>query len=229
MTEKPMEGGQDSGEKELPKPSYQEQPVDQQPSGANAQAAFDPEKLSSLIEETVERKLQSQKDRRWNDLEKKYGDLSEIGQMLADVKGGKDPDEIMRALELKSIKDELAALKNVPQKVAIPGKSEADEAYAKAKDIISKAGLNNNPRILEAMSGTYTNPAEMLTKVTLEVLDVTAGKPQPSTASQITPGGGGKPATQQQGQQLFDETIGSLTKTGGVDINALREAADKLE
>lgn len=229
MTEKPMESGQDPGAAELPKPQYQEQPVAQQPSAeAKPGATFDIESLMPAIEELVEKKVQSTKDRRIDRMEKQYGDLSELGKMLADVKGGADPKDILDAVERKELLDRIAKLESASQPAPIPGKSEADEAFVKAKDIIKEAGLNNNPRVLEVMSGTYAKPAEMLEKLTLTVLAEVAGKPQATDASKVAPSAPPSGNLGQQAEQDFNSMLESAV-TGQIDIDALRAAAEKLE
>lgn len=56
------------------------------------------ERLQAQIEEAVERRFQSAKDRRWAQLEKQYGELSELQKALSAerAQGGERPDSDAR-------------------------------------------------------------------------------------------------------------------------------------
>ena len=227
MTEKTVESGQDQGAVELPKPSYQDKPAAEQTSPA-AQSSATPD-IQAIVDAAVEKAVQSTKDKRFDKIERNYGDLKEIEQMLTAVKGGQDPKELLEALELKNLREEIAQIKQaVSQPQVIPGKDKATEAYEKAKDIISKAGLSNNPRILEAMGNTYADLSEMLTEVNLTVMGELTGKPRATDASKVTPSSSQAPMTSQQGVQEFDSLL-SPNDESGIDLNSIINAARNIK
>ena len=226
MTEKTVESGQDQGAVELPKPSYQDKPVAEQTSGAASSVTA--ESIAEIVKAEVERAVQSTKDKRFDKVERTYGDLSEIQGLLEAVKGGQDPKELLGALEIKNMKDEIAQLRAASSQPApIPGKSGADEAYEKAKAIISKAELNNNPRILEALGSKYKDPSEMLTAVNMVVLEEVTGKPRATDASKISSSSSNPPSAQRSSDE-FDSLL-EPSDVSGINLQGIIDAARNLE
>jgi hypothetical protein len=228
MTENTVESGQEPGAEELPKPSYQEQPAAEPTSPATqSSVTLSREDLESLIDATVEKKVQSTKDKRWSNVEKQYGKLSDLQKTLEEA--GADPaksEKILEARRIQQLEERIEQLSS-SQPAPIPGKSEADEAYEKVKGIISQAELNNNPRILEALSATYKDPSEMSVAVTSIVLEEVTGKPQATEASKVTPSSS-KPSgtlTQQQAEQALSAELENLNP----DPEAIRAAAKQME
>jgi len=190
MSEKQVESGQEEpGAEELPKPKYSEPSADEPTSQA---AGPDAKQIEELVRQEVDRRFQSGKDRRFNELEKQYGELSEFKSALDAVKNGADPEKIISSMEKKNLIQRIEALeKGGPSSSQpSPGKSEADEAFDKARALIEEAGLGNDVEVVKLMGGNYKNPAEMLFTVTEHVLKSQQQTPA-SPGGIVQPGGGG--------------------------------------
>jgi len=192
MANEELDSGRDGlDEQELPKPVISDPSTDKQTS---VEADDLEEKLmtrlESHMEKLIDKRVKSIKDKRWDRVEEQYGALSDLQQALADVKAGKDPDEVLEAIEMRNIRNDIAELK---QTLAAPtqqarGAGDVDEAWKKAKALVEEAGLTGDRDVVETMSDEYESVDDFLFAVNRAVLKKTA-KPQPSPAGAVQPGG----------------------------------------
>ena len=179
--EKP-ESGQELSGAELPKPVYQETSGDSKTS-VPVPSKAEPTLSASEIEALVDKKLQSQKDSRWANLEKQYGALSDYKRVLDAVKAGEDPDKVYDSLERQHLIREVETLKAAsPRQVS--GR-EPNAAYEEAVGLIKSAGLENDPKVRELLGGSYKDTSEMLVAISKAV--ISKNQSQPSGASVVQP------------------------------------------
>src|SRR3990167_9615109 len=113
-----QDSGQEPQDSGLQEPTYSGASDDKPNSGSvPSQAELDKELLTK-IDSLVDKKLQSQKDRRWSELERQYGELADFRRVLDAVKAGEDPDKVYDTLERQHIIREVNALKTSPCKAS---------------------------------------------------------------------------------------------------------------
>lgn len=127
------------GEPELPVPSFSE-PGDSSPS-VDADAIVS--KLTPILEQLVERKVQSTKDKRLSKIEKALGGrldlLAELEEMGQDI-----PKEVRSEMRLRELEERLAQPSTQPAQVRDDGSSQQKAALAEAIAELNKYGLDPN-------------------------------------------------------------------------------------
>ncbi len=153
--------------------------------------------LIEMIEQEVSKRFQSAKDKRWTQLEKQYGDLSELREMVAELLE-KSPAPPAAPGEETSLADRVAALGEYP----------GLKAHNTARTMLSARGA---PQDLTS----YTQLLEDLLMVTHGVKD--GSLPTPVTpATAVTPGGSNAAgdlwqAYQRRKRQLRPGDVNALT------------------
>jgi hypothetical protein len=147
--------GQETG---LPNPTFSEQKAVSSPSALTPEAIEAIAKgLSPMIEEQIERKLQSTKDKRFSTLEKGEGLMRETLALLKN-NGVAIPKELEQELALKDYVDQ--RLQAVAPK-ADAGTSAPAQSQTGALNLVqmlAEFGLNaNDPDVLKLAGGTYRN------------------------------------------------------------------------
>lgn len=155
--------------------------------------------LGEMIEKEVERRFQSAKDKRWVQLEKQYGDLSELREMaevlLAESQESTDqPGLINGNLE--------ARLRSLAE---LPGLRTNEDA---------KALILRNLTVAD--SARYAQVMEDLIRMALGGANTEGNSPANSAATAVIPGGGDAPgdlalAYQRRKQLLRPGDINALT------------------
>ena len=228
MTDQVPEGGQVIAEGQLAKPTFTEPPVDKPPfEPAKPDAQFDEGQFLAKVDSLLDRKLQGLKDQRVDKLQKQLG--IDPRQIVADIKGGKDPDKVLEDYERQSLFDRLDAIENkvsAPSEPSQNGKSEADEAFERAVGLVQKAGLANDPEVAGMFGEKYKTPSDFLFAVSEKVLSRNTQK-QPSAASASSPSGGGKQvASAESVQAEIDNLLSSrevTTVEGRAKLKELRQ------
>src|SRR3990167_10660063 len=144
-----QESGQETSvEKELPVPQY-EKPSDVKPTStaASESAGLSLDELRAIAREEAIKAAQSVKDKRFNEVERQWGELSQIREALEAAKST-DPHKVYDAIERQYILKRLGQEQVSPQP-ASQGKDEQDEAYNEAVGLIKAAGLDNDPEVLK--------------------------------------------------------------------------------
>jgi len=165
---------------------------------APEKAGFE-KRLGEMIEKEVNRRFQSAKDKRWAQLEKQYGDLSELreiaGSLITSSEAGEeivpqhDPDLETR---IRSLAD-------------LPGVRENEDARA-----LILRNLDD-PDLL-----TYVRVMETLIQMTLGMVNGEGVRSPVSAATALTPGGSDAPgdlaqAYQRRKHQLRPGDVNALT------------------
>ena len=204
-----QDSGQEPQDSGLPEPTYSGASDDKPNSGSvPSQAELDKELLTK-IDSLVDKKLQSQKDRRWSELERQYGELADFRRVLDAVKAGEDPDKVYDTLERQHLIREVNALKTSPSKAS--GK-EPNQAYEEAVRLIKDAGLDNDPMVREVLGGTYNDPSEMLSAVAKKIIEKNHQPPSGVTAAQPNFAAAPPPSVNQYTQEYKKEMMGARGK-----------------
>lgn len=198
-----LESTQEPQETEAtPKPKFSEPSEDQQTStsGKDESVASFMKQLRQDFDD-FKREMQSQKDRRWSQLEKSVGNMSEFMEQLGELKTltsqGMSEEEALRTMRLSRVEQEVFSK---PQQT--PGTSEADDFDASVDRILDKAGLNSEARKAvqeEWAKGEYSGPdkykqaLEDLTSLTIKAATrpVEVNPSQAPAVSGAASGGGG--------------------------------------
>lgn len=230
MSDKTQESGQSEEEVlELPEPKFS-QPADDQPTSEKAESSVgnSVDELRELIKEEVSRAVQSTKDRRLDEAERTYGELSDLRETLKRAQEGENVDALMTSVQQRQAEQKIQQLENTLQSVMskleessrqpqqpqsqpnFGGNQRAEEAQKEAYDIIRKAGLDKDKDTVTWLNDTEFGSADELLssvkdRVLTKVLD--GGS---TSGSGVTQDGSG--------------TSGS----GNLDLDALNAEYEKL-
>ena len=174
MTDTNLESGQTSGTANSAQP------------GDKPTSSFDEakllERIGSLVETTIEKKLQSQKDRRFDKIEKTLGDFQPVLEKVKDLLTPEQLEKVQRDLEWDEMRRRTGLLPTSqtsqvgsPQAAAVESKS----------DIVKELGLDENDPEVAAVLREGADPLK-LAKVAINM----AKKPTPSPSgvpSMVTP------------------------------------------
>ena len=166
MTDETSQVSDQSEEQELPAPSFSEQ-GDSSPS-VDADAIVS--KLTPILEQLVERKVQSTKDKRLSKIEKALGGrldlLAELEELGQDV-----PKEVRSELRLRELEERLTQQSTQPAPARDDGSSQQKAAVTDAIAELSKHGLDTNDAgFIQLLRGQYKNRAEFDLAVTRHVV-----------------------------------------------------------
>jgi hypothetical protein len=147
-----LESGQ-SGEQELPTPSFSDQATSSTSSGADDIVS----KLLPQLEQMIERKVQSTKDKRISEIEKVLGGRSKI---LAELEsdGVNIPQDVRTKMEIRELREQIAGQSPQPAPASVDGSTQQKAAVTEAIAKLSEFGLSSNdPAFIELLRGKYAN------------------------------------------------------------------------
>jgi len=199
MSEKKLESGQEPGGGGLPTPRFEEPGVQQASSLSDSEIAalLKSPHVAQVIEDLVERKLQSEKDRRIPKIERRMDDAEKaLAQFKEYLKAGMTPDQAEHQVKLDQTMEYVDQLRN--SQAAFPASqpqgSGKEQAVAEAMTLLKEAGLENDPEVAQLFqSKTYQNGGELLKDVAALVIKRSTGIVNPAVA--IQSGGGGVSST----------------------------------
>lgn len=186
MTDKTMESSPSSGSAETPNPSASQQDV-------KPTSAFDANQLLKQVEVLIEKKVQSVKDRRFDEMDKRLGGAESVLERVKDLIPAEKFNELKKDLEFEDLKRRVYG--EEPKPVAV-----ASAAIDVAK-VASEYGLKaDDPEFVAAFaSRKYTDEKDArLDLVTFAYKKAT--KPQPSDADAAS-----APSRPQAKQTLTEE------------------------
>jgi hypothetical protein len=147
-----LESGQ-SGEQELPTPSFSDQATSSTSSGADDIVS----KLLPQLEQMIERKVQSVKDKRISEIEKALGGRSKILAEL-ESEGVNIPKDVRTTMQIRELEERLAQQTAQPAQKVDDGSSTQKAAVQDAIAKLSEFGLSSNdPAFIELLRGKYAN------------------------------------------------------------------------
>ena len=190
MTDTTMESGQGSG-------TANSAPTGDKPTSQLDEAKL-LERIGSLVESTIEKKLQSQKDRRFDKIEKTLGDFQPVLEKVKDLLTPEQLEKVQRDLEWEEMKRRTGLTPTSPT----PQVGDQRAAAVKPKsDIVKELGLDENDPEVAAVLREGADPLK-LAKVAINM----AKKPTPSPSG--APALGSAPAptmTNERIEQLAAE------------------------
>ena len=145
-----------TGGQELPTPSFSESSAS--PTSTDADALVS--KLIAQLEPIIERKVQSQKDKRFSEIEKALGGRSKILAEL-ESEGVTIPKEVRTQMQIRELEERLAGQTNQPAPVRDDGSSQTKTATAEAIAALKDNGLTtDDPAVIDIFRGRYGSKAE---------------------------------------------------------------------
>ncbi len=154
-TETPLESSQ-SGEAELPTPQFSEKSDSSTSSGADEIVS----KLLPHLEQIIERKVQSTKDKRFSDIEKALGGRSKILAEL-ESEGVAIPKEVRTQMQIRELEERLAGQSSQPAPERVDGSTQQKAAVTEAIAELKDNGLTtDDPAVIEVFRGKYGSRAE---------------------------------------------------------------------
>lgn len=155
--------------------------------------------LGEMIEKEVDRRFQSAKDKRWAQLEKQYGHLSELREIAGILKTTSEAEEDQPLQHEEDLETRLRSLAD------LPGVRDNDEARALILRSLDAPDLT-----------AYTQVMENLIRMTLGGTSRTGPLAPVSAATALTPGGSDAPgdlaqAYQRRRSQLRPGDVNALT------------------
>jgi hypothetical protein len=142
-----------SGEPELPIPTFSETGASSTSTDADAIVS----KLTPILEQIVERKVQSVKDKRFSEIEKALGGRA---KMLAELEemGTEIPKDVRSELRIRDLEERLTQASPQPVQVGDNGLSQQKAAVTDAIAELNKYDLDsNNAGFIEILRGKYPN------------------------------------------------------------------------
>ncbi len=136
---------------EPPTPKFTEPSADSSTSTVDMDALA--ERLAARMMPTVEKLVQSQKDKRFSDIEKR---LDAAGLKELEDLGVSIPDNVKQEYRFRDMQKKLEQL-SAPVQEASPGRGATSDS-AKVSEVIKESGLDaNTPEVISLLSGQYRN------------------------------------------------------------------------
>jgi hypothetical protein len=219
MAENQLESGQ-SGEQELPTPSFSDQATSSTSTGADEIVS----KLLPQLEQMIERKVQSTKDKRISEIEKALGGRSKI---LAELEEAGVPitKEVRAEMRIRELEERLTQPPTQPAQAVDAGPSTQKAAVTDAIAELSKYGLSSNdPGFIELLRGKYQN-RDAFDKAVLGHIVQKIAPPKPANPADVVqaPARGG--ATEKSADALKQDYIKEMQTMRGnrAGIKAVQE------
>jgi hypothetical protein len=219
MAENQLESDQ-SGEQELPTPSFSDQVTSSTSTGADEIVS----KLLPQLEQIIERKVQSVKDKRISEIEKALGGRSKI---LAELEEAGVPitKEVRAEMRIRELEERLTQPPTQPAQAVDAGPSTQKAAVTDAIAELSKYGLSSNdPGFIELLRGKYQN-RDAFDKAVLGHIVQKIAPPKPANPADVVqaPARGG--ATEKSADALKQDYIKEMQTMRGnrAGIKAVQE------
>jgi hypothetical protein len=182
-TENQLESSQPGEQGDLPTPEFSESGASSTSSGADEIVS----KLLPQLEQIIERKVQSTKDKRFSELEKVLGGRSKILAEL-ESEGVTIPKEVRTQMQIRELEERLAGQSTQPAPVVDNGLSTQKAAVTEAIAELKKYELDaNDAGFIELLRGKYANRAEFDLKVSRYVVGKLAPQKPANPADVVQP------------------------------------------
>ena len=178
-TEVPKVSGQ-PGEVELPTPSFSEPDVSQKSTDADEIVS----KLTPILEQLVERKVQSTKDKRLSKIEKALGGRLDLLAELEEA-GVEIPKETRTEMRLRELEEQRTQSSTQPAPVRVDGSTQQKAAVTEAIAELNKYGLSSDDAdFLNLLRGQYSNRAAFDLEVQRHIVKKIA-PPKPANPADV--------------------------------------------
>lgn len=152
-TDNQLESSQPGEQGDLPTPEISESGASSTSSGADEIVS----KLLPQLEQMIERKVQSTKDKRISEIEKVLGGRSKILAEL-ESEGVNIPKDVRTQMQIRELEERLAQQTGQPAPVVDNGLSTQKAAVTDAIAKLTEYGLSSNdPAFIELLRGKYQN------------------------------------------------------------------------
>jgi hypothetical protein len=199
MAENQLESGQ-SGEQELPTPSFSDQATSSTSTGADEIVS----KLLPQLEQMIERKVQSTKDKRISEIEKALGGRSKI---LAELEEAGVPitKEVRAEMRIRELEERLTQPPTQPAQAVDAGPSTQKAAVTDAIATLKRHELDpNDPAFIELLRGKYAN-RDAFDKAVLGHVVTKLAPPKPANPADVVQAPARAGATEKSVDALTDE------------------------
>lgn len=179
-TDNQTESGQ-TGTQDLPTPEFSEQATSSTSSGADEIV----NKLLPHLEQMIEKKVQSVKDKRFSEIEKVLGGRSKL---LAELEEAGVPitKEVRAEMRIRELEERLTQPNNQPAQERVDGSTQTRTAATDAIAELKKYELSpNDPEFLALLRGKYQNRAEFDLAVSRHVVGKLAPQKPPNPADVV--------------------------------------------
>lgn len=157
MAENPEVSGQPGDAGELPTPSFSESATSPTSTDADAIVSKLLEKLTPVIEQTVDRQVQSKRDKWIGKIQKTLGSKVDLLAELEE-QGVTIPKEVRSEIRMRELEERLAEPSAQPAPRSVDGSTGQKAAVTEALAELNKYGLNSNdPAFIELLRGNYAN------------------------------------------------------------------------
>ncbi len=234
MSDKPLESGQEGGEDKLKPPSTtggQQTPAEYtRPSTVEAEAiakAVQP-LLQTWLDDQLTRKLQSEKDRRINQVERKLETMQgALGRFTELVKGGMSPDQAQQQLRVESAIEYVESLRQQTGEGGgsaqsfPPAAGKPEQAIDEAKGLLSEAGLDSDPEWVQMVSKGFSDAHEAVKAAANLIIRRAIKGQKVNLAAAIQPGGGALP--EENLEKAYQKEIAAARGQGATAGRTIRE------
>jgi hypothetical protein len=166
-----------SGEQELPTPSFSDSGVSSTSTGADEIVS----KLTPVLEQIVERKLQSVKDKRISKLEEGQSSVLAVLEEM----GVQIPKEVRTEFRLRELEGQKTQTSAQPAPTVDAGPSTQKAAVTEAIAKLSEYGLSSNdPAFIELLRGKYQNK-DAFDKAVLSHVVTKIAPPKPANPADV--------------------------------------------
>lgn len=156
MSDPNTEVSDPTGGQELPTPSFSESGAS--PTSTDADALVS--KLIAQLEPIIERKVQSQKDKRFSEMEKVLGGRSKILAEL-ESEGVNISKEVRTQMEIRELREQIAQQTSRPAQERVDGSTSQRTATTEAIAALKDNGLTtDDPAVIDIFRGKYGSRAE---------------------------------------------------------------------
>ena len=160
--------------------------------GVQPTSAFDADQLLKQLEPLIEKKVQSVKDRRFDDMDKRLGGAETVLERVKELIPAEKFNELKKDLEFEELKRRVYG--EQPQtSVPVTGTQQAIAAVDTAK-VFSLLNLPENAETTALKARTYGSEAEVAVAA-LRYMEAQKSKPTPTNADVPTPQGSPPPST----------------------------------
>ena len=190
MAENQLESSPPEGQ-ELPTPEFSESGDSSTSTGAEDIVS----KLLPQLEQIIERKVQSTKDKRISEIEKVLGGRSKI---LAELEsdGVNIPQEVRTKMEIRELREQIAGQSTQPAPAVVDGSTTQKAAVTEAIAELRKYELSeNDPAFIELLRGKYKSREEFDLKVKGHIIGKLAPSKPANPADVVQSPAAARPST----------------------------------
>jgi hypothetical protein len=195
---------------ELPTPQFSEKGDSSTSGGADEIVS----KLLPQLEQIIERKVQSTKDKRISEIEKVLGGRSKI---LAELEEAGVPitKEVRAEMRIRELEERLNQPQSQPAPASVDGSTQQKAAVTEAIAKLSEYGLSSNdPAFIELLRGKYAN-RDAFDKAVLSHVVTKIAPPKPANPADVVQSPARAGATEKSKEALQSDYLKEMAGARG--------------